>query len=120
MHVKKASKALKRLRTLAGRQVRDLSRKLEWVGQLEVYQKQLSLMSRIVKQARKDKEKVYSPSCSEVSCIGKEKVGKQYEFVSKVTLATLPSSNVVVGVNHFTGNPHDSKTLSVALASIGR
>ncbi|MEM7055567.1 MAG: transposase, partial [Bacteroidota bacterium] len=47
-------------------------------------------------------------------------VGKQYEFVSKVTLATLPSSNVVVGVNHFTGNPHDSKTLSVALASIGR
>lgn len=37
-HVKKASKSLKRLRTLARRQVRDLSRKLERVGQLGVYE----------------------------------------------------------------------------------
>lgn len=43
-HGKKASKALKQLSTLSGRQVRDLQRKLEGVGKLAHYQKQLSLI----------------------------------------------------------------------------
>ncbi|MEM7055532.1 MAG: hypothetical protein AAF392_01435 [Bacteroidota bacterium] len=121
-HVKKASKALKRLRTLAGRQVRDLSRNLERVGQLGVYEKPLRLMARIVKQGRKSKEKVYSLSLPEESCIGKGKVDKrkQYELSSKVSLATLPGSQVVFGVEHFTNEPHDSKILSMALALLGR
>ncbi|MEM7055707.1 MAG: hypothetical protein AAF392_02395 [Bacteroidota bacterium] len=77
-------------------------------------------MSRIVKQGGKDKEKVYSLCSPAVSCIAKGKVGKQYEFSSKVSLATLPGSQVVVGVESSTGNPHDSKILSVALDSIRR
>ena len=117
-HVKRAKKALKRLKTLAGRQVRDLQRKLEAIGKLSLYGKELSLMDRIVKQARKDKEKIYSLSSPEVSCIAKGKVGKKYEFGSKVSVATLPGSNVVVGVENFSGNPHDSKTLPLALDSI--
>ena len=117
-HAKQARKALKRLKTLAGRQVRDLQRKLEGVGQLALYQKELRLMDRIVKQSRKDKEKLYSLSSPEVSCIAKGKVGKKYEFGSKVSVATLAGSNVVVGVESFSGNPHDSKTLPIALDSI--
>lgn len=117
-HVKKASKALKRLKTLAARQVRDLQRKLEAIGKLSLYGKELSLMDRIVKQARKDKEKIYSLSSPEVSCIAKGKVGKKYEFGSKVSVAMLAGSNVVVGVESFSGNPHDSKTLPLALDSI--
>ena len=119
-HAKKASKAVKKLRTLAGRQVRDLTRKLQGAGQLAAYEEELSLMDRIVKQARKDKHKVYSLSSPEVSCIAKGKVHKKYEFGSKVSLATLPGSNVVVGVENFSGNRHDSKTLSVTLDSIHR
>ena len=117
-HVKKARKALKRLKTLAGRQVRDLQRKLEGVGKLALYGKELSLMDRIVKQQRKDKEKIYSLSWPEVSCIAKGKVGKKYEFGSKVSVATLPGSNVVVGIENFSVNPHDSKTLPIALNGI--
>ena len=45
---------------------------------------------------------------------------KKYEFGSKVSLATLPGNNVVVGVENFCGNPPDSKTLSVTLDSIYR
>ncbi|MEM7055456.1 MAG: transposase [Bacteroidota bacterium] len=56
----------------------------------------------------------------EVSCIAKGTVGKKYKFGSKVSLATLPSSNVIVGVESFSGNPPNSKTLSVALDSIRR
>ena len=117
-HAKQAKKALRRLKTLAARQVRDLQRKLEGVGQLALYQKELTLMDRIVKQARKDKEKLYSLSSREVSCIAKGKVGKKYEFGSKVSVATLVGSNVVVGVESFWGNPHDSKTLPLALNRI--
>ena len=117
-HVERARKALKRLKTLAGRQVRDLQRKLEGVGKLSLYTKELSLMDRIVKQSRKDKEKIYSLSSPEVSCIAKGKVGKKYEFGSKVSVATLPGSNVVVGIENFSGNPHDSKTLPIALNGI--
>ncbi|MEM7055819.1 MAG: hypothetical protein AAF392_02990 [Bacteroidota bacterium] len=107
---------MKRLRTLATRQVRDLSRKLEGVGQLGVYEKPLRLLSRIVKQGRKSKEKVYSLSSAEERCIGKGKAGKQYEFVSRVSLTTLAGSQVLVGVEHFAGNPPaDSKTLAVYL-----
>ena len=53
-------------------------------------------------------------------CIANGKAHKKYEFGSKVSLVTLPGSNVVVGVENFTDNPHDSKTLSVTLASIHR
>lgn len=42
---------------------------------------------------------------------------KQYEFGSKVSLATLPSSNVVVGIENFSSNPRNIKTLSVTLRS---
>ena len=45
-------------------------------------------------------------------------MGKKYEFGSKVSVAMLAGSNVVVGVENFSGNPHDSKTLPVTLNSI--
>jgi IS5 family transposase len=32
-----------------------------------------------------------------------------------VSVASLPGSNVVVGISSFTGNPHDSKTLSATI-----
>ena len=40
-HSKVANKALKRLKTLAALQVRDLPRKLEGVGKLALYQKEV-------------------------------------------------------------------------------
>jgi hypothetical protein len=41
---------LKKLRTLAGRQVRDLSRQLIKLGKLEPYAPMLAIMARIVSQ----------------------------------------------------------------------
>ena len=39
----------------------------------------------------------------------------QYEFDLKVYFRMLPKSNVVVDVNHCTGNPHDSKNLETII-----
>ena len=117
-HAKKAKRALKKLRTLAGRQVRDLRRQLIKLGKEELYAPMLQIMARIVRQQRGDKNKVYSLHEPAVSCIAKGKAHKKYEFGSKVSVASLSGSNVVVGITSFVGNPHDGKTLATALDEV--
>ena len=117
-HAKKAKKALKKLRTLAGRQVRDLQRQLVKLGKQELYAPLVQIMERIVGQQRGDRHKVYSLHAPEVSCIAKGKAHKKYEFGSKVSVASWAGSNVVVGITNFSGNPHDSKTLAHTLAQV--
>jgi transposase, IS5 family len=75
-------------------------------------------MERIVSQQREDKNKVYSLHAPETRCIAKGKVHKKYAFGSKVSVASLSGSNVVVGVANFVGNPHDSKTLAPMLDQV--
>ena len=117
-HAQQAKKALKRLRTLAGRQVRDLQRQLDKLGQSESYAPMLQIMARIVSQQRGDKNKVYSLHAPETSCIAKGKAHKKYEFGSKVSVASLSGSNVIVGISSLAGNPHDSRTLAPTLAQV--
>ena len=92
---KKAKKALKKLRTIAGRQVRDLQRQLAKLGKAEVYAPIMQIMERIVGQQRGDKNKLYSLHAPETSCIAKGKAHKKYEFGSKVSVASLSNSNVL-------------------------
>lgn len=72
-------------------------------------------MEQILEQERKSKEKVYSLHEPGVSCIAKGKQGKRYEFGSKVSIVSLPGSQVIVGITSYEGNPHDSQTLSNSL-----
>jgi IS5 family transposase len=103
---------LKKLRTLAGRQVRDLSRQLIKLGKEALYAPMLAIMARIVRQQRGDTNKVYSLDEPSVSCIAKGKAYKKYTFGSKVSVASLSGSHVVVvGMTSFVSNPHDGKTL---------
>jgi hypothetical protein len=51
-HAKKAKRALQKLSTLAGRQVRDLRRQLIELGKAELYVPMLQIMARIVRQQR--------------------------------------------------------------------
>ena len=115
---KEAKRVVRKLRTLAGRQVRDLRRKLAGQGQelLAQFSEQLSVMDRVVSQNRKDKNKIYSLHEPKVSCIAKGKAHKKYEFGSKVALVLVPGANVIVGIKSYGGNPHDSKTLSETLS----
>ena len=113
-----AKKALKKLRTLAGRQVRDLRRQLIKLGKEELYAPIVQIMERVVSQQRGDSNKLYSLHAPETSCIAKGKMHKKYEFGSKVSVASLSGSNVVVGIANFVGNPHDSKTLAPTLEQV--
>ena len=74
----KARKADKKVRTIAGRLVRDVERKLG--TRVDVYQNELELYKRVLAQKKKDKNKVYSLQEVDVQCFSKGKEHKQYEF----------------------------------------
>ena len=115
---KQGKKAIKKLKTIAGRQVRNLSREITKIGKQALYAPIIARMEKIVSQEKQTKDKVYSLHEPKVSCIAKGKKGKRYEFGSKVSIASLPGSQVIVGITSYTGNPHDSQTISPTLDQV--
>ena len=116
---KKAQSAKRKLKTIAGRLVRELQRKLP-EGRLSVYHKELDLFIRAINQQKSDKDKIYSLHEPRVACIAKGKVAKKFEFGSKVSVALSKNRNIVLGVVNFEGNPHDSKTIEPTLEQVER
>lgn len=111
---KKALKADRKLKTIAGRLVRELERTLE-PSTLKSYEKELNLYHRILQQKRTDKDKIYSIHKPFTACIAKGKTHKQYEFGNKVGLITTSKTLIITAIKSFTGNPHDSKTIEPLL-----
>lgn len=113
----KARKAQKKLRTLAGRQIRELYRILP-PERLEQYKESLEMYHHIIHQKRTDKNKIYSLHKPFTCCIAKGKAHKNYEFGNKVGLLLNPKSLVILGIESFQGNPHDSKTIEPLLKQV--
>lgn len=107
----KARKADKKVKTIAGRLIRELQRKLP----AESYKTDLELFERVLRQKRQDKNKVYSLHEPEVVCISKGKEHKKYEFGSKVSLTITQKSGVIIGALNIPGNDYDGHTLDAAL-----
>ena len=114
---KKAQSAKRKMKTIAGRLVRELTRKLP---QGSIYRKELDLFKQVINQKRNDKNKIYSLHEPHVACIAKGKVARKFEFGSKVSVAISKNGNIVLGMVNFAGNPHDSKTLEAALEQVER
>lgn len=114
---KQANQAQRRIKTIAGILLREVDRKIQ-PSVKEEHSDLLDLIRRILAQTRHSKDKVYSLHEPEVVCIAKGKSHKPYEFGSKISFSTLPGSNVVVDVSHFSGNPHDSKTLETVIPKL--
>lgn len=112
----KAKKALKRLRTIAFTQIRELRRALPCYALFEQYQKDFLFYERILNQKKDDHDKTYSLHEPDVYCIGKGKDHKPYEYGNKVSIAATAKSNIIVGVVSHPENLHDSKTLFDVLA----
>lgn len=115
--VKKAKKADKKLKTIAGRLIRELEREL--VPEiLAHYKAELDLYKGVLEQKRKDKNKIYSLHKPFTSCIAKGKAHKQYEFGNKVGLLTTYKNLIITAIKAFEGNPHDSKTIEPLLEQV--
>jgi IS5 family transposase len=107
----KARKADKKVKTIAGRLVRELERKLP----PSLHQTILALFKQVLAQKKTDSNKIYSLHEPHVQCISKGKEHKKYEFGSKVSITTTKNSGVIIGAINIEKNVHDSKTLQPAL-----
>lgn len=121
-HPKRAVKAKrvgKKLKTIAGRFIRELERELA-PDQLAMHQGALNFYRHIIEQKRTDKNKVYSIRKPFTIRIAKGKTHKQYEFGNKVGLLTTPKTLIITAIKAFKGNPHDSKTIGPLLQQAGQ
>ena len=107
----RARKADKKVKTIAGRLVRELDRKLA----PGVHQDTLLLFKKILLQKKTDHHKIYSLHEPHVQCISKGKEHKKYEFGSKVSIITTKNGGVIIGAINIENNVHDSKTLEPAI-----
>jgi transposase, IS5 family len=121
---KRANRQLKRLRTMLGAVIRDITRKLARRPELmQVFALSLSLARRVRDQRQRERgKKVYSLHAPEVECIGKGKAHKPYEFGVKVSVATplqrSRGGQFVAHVKALPGNPYDGHTLATIIPAI--
>lgn len=113
------ARATKRLKTITGRLLRDVDRKLSPQGR-EQYEEFLKFYAEVYQQRRFDKNKIYSLHEPNVSCIAKGKLHKKYEFGAKVSVSRTAKKGVIVGMLNFLGNPYDGDTIAPSLEQIKR
>jgi len=114
---KHARKAARKLKTIAGRLVRELDRKLP-AGHL--YGHLRSLCRRILTQKRHDTDKIYSLHEPHVYCLAKGKAHKEYEFGAKAALVVGKKHGVILGALNLEKNTYDGHTVEPALLQVER
>ncbi|WIX08707.1 transposase [Xanthomonas oryzae] len=117
LEVARKKLVLRRQRTLLGRVLRDLQRKL---AQQEPSVRErigvwLERAQRLLAQRPKDKQKLYALHAPEVECMSKGKARQPYEFGVKVGIAVSARKGLIVGARSFPGNPYDGDTLAEQL-----
>ena len=91
---KKAISAAGKLKTIAGRVVRELKRSIN-EGQKQKYSDKIETFTKILNQKKSDKEKIYSIHEPKVYCLAKGKDHKKYEFGSKASIITTKNSGII-------------------------
>jgi IS5 family transposase len=118
---KRASKALRKLKTYLGRTIRDIDRQIVGEDDLKaIFLRPLHLASRVLDQNRHQRgRKVYSLHAPEVECIGKGKAHAPYEFGVKVSVATTlhrsKGGQFALHAKALPGNPYDGHTLATII-----
>ena len=115
-HPKNKTKALKadrRMKTIAGRLVRELERNLAKEGLLGDFAEEIALYYKVLAQQKNDKDKIYSLHEPEVECISKGKEHKKYEFGNKVSIERT-WNGLIVGALSFR-NEYDGHTIDASL-----
>lgn len=115
---KRALSSARQLKTIAGRLLRELERKLS-VEQKNRIKEKLALFQRVLQQRQNDKKKIYSLHEPGTCCIGKGKEHKKYEFGLKASIALTRNSGIAVGALCFSNNPYDGHTLPEVIKQVG-
>lgn len=112
--VKQAQRGTRKLKTIAGRLVRELGRKLSTAA-LEKHQADLNLYRRALAQKRTDHDKIYSLHEPHIYCVAKGKEHKKYEFGAKASVVLTKTGGIIVGAVAHEKNLYDGHTLPEVL-----
>ncbi len=115
---KKALKADRKMKTIAGRLVRELERNLLKRGLLGDFAEDIALYNKVLAQKKGDKHKIYSLHEPEVECISKGKEHKKYEFGNKVSIVRT-WAGLIIGALSFR-NEYDGHTIDKSLEQVER
>lgn len=116
---KEARGAARKIKTIAGRLSREVRRKLSPEA-AKAHQPMLQRCEKVLTQKRTDTQKIYSLHEPHVACHAKGKDRVRYEFGSKVAILTTKSTGIITGVQNFSKNLYDGKTLAPLLAQSER
>ena len=116
---KKALAAQRRIKTISGKILRDLERKLN-TDQLKKYQEKINLFQLILKQQKSSSFKIYSIHQPHVKCIAKGKEAKKYEFGNKSSIVKTIKSGIIIGAMAFDENIYDGDTLEPQIEQVER
>jgi IS5 family transposase len=116
---KKATKAMKRLRTIARTLMRECERKLP-ADVLADYQADFALYEQVLSQQRKDKNKIYSLHEPQVYCMAKGKDHTPYEYGAKATIVSTAKRGILLAAVSHPENKHDSHCLEEVLEATGQ
>lgn len=116
---KRARYAVKRLKTISGRLLREIQRKMT-LEQLEIYSEKLALYLRMLLQKRVGKNKLYSLHEPHIYCMSKGKAHQRYEFGTKASITTTRDSGIIIGALAFESNVFDGHTVPDVLVQVKR
>lgn len=111
---KVAHRALRKMKTIAGRLIRELERKLPAAVRAE-QRENFTLYRRVLSQQLSDRNKIYSLHEPQVYCLSKGKEHKKYEFGSKASVVVTKTTGVIVGAVAHEENLYDGDALRPAL-----
>ena len=113
----RARKAARRLKTIAGRVVRQLDAA---VSQESRDRRWVETAKKILSQKRSDSGKIYSLHEPEVYCVSKGKEHKKYEFGAKASLVVGKNGGVILGAYSLPENDYDGHALEPTLEQVER
>ncbi|MCD4679277.1 MAG: transposase [Bacteroidales bacterium] len=116
---KKANAAARKIKTIAGRVIRDIERKMN-KEQLQRYVADLIIFKLKLKEQKNTKNKIYSLHEPHTKCIAKGKEAKQYEFGNKTSIVKTRKSGIIIGALAFKENIYDGDTLEPQLEQVDR
>jgi len=117
-HVKKrrkATRAVKRLRTIIGILMRELRRTLP-AEVMANHEEDFALYQRVRQQKRTDKNKIYSLHEPQVVCIAKGKDHKPYEYGAKASIVSTSKGGIILAAVSHAENIYDGHTLEEVVA----
>ncbi|MCP4458955.1 MAG: hypothetical protein GY816_13180 [Cytophagales bacterium] len=104
----------RKLKTIAGRLVRELEGKLPE----GLYEEKLALFKQVLAQKKDSKDKIYSLHEPDVYCIAKGKAHKKYEYGVKGSISLTQNTSIIVGAMTFGKNTYDGHTLPRVLEQV--